>query len=150
MSLGRRYFLCTRNSLNNIRCYCVRLDESGEVVQIHFSTRFRDSFCRQSLEDVEPLYQALRKFSTLLYDPQNLVEMQLKTGKNSTYSPLSVKCSLCRAFVPFTVMSQIFIMARREYACKAIIFCRGFFFLRTFFSEVTAQSTTILSDMRQI
>lgn len=57
-----------------------RLDESGEVVQIHYSTRYRDSFCRQSLEDVEPLYRALKTFSTLIYDPRNLVEMQLKAG----------------------------------------------------------------------
>ena len=61
-------------------CYCVRLDEAGEVVQIHYSTRFRDTFCRQSLENVEPLYRALKMFAGLIYDPQNLVEMQLKTG----------------------------------------------------------------------
>ena len=77
--------LMHRDSLNNSRCHCVRLDESGEVVQIHYSTRFRDTFCRQPLEDVEPLYQALRTFSALLYDEQNIVEMQLKTGANSVF-----------------------------------------------------------------
>ena len=53
------------------------------MVQIHYSTRFRDTFCRQSLENVEPLYRALKTFSALIYDPQNLVEMQLKTGTDS-------------------------------------------------------------------
>jgi len=53
------------------------------VVQIHYSTRFRDTFCRQSLENVEPLYRALKTFSALIYDPRNLVEMQLKTGTDS-------------------------------------------------------------------
>jgi len=67
-------------------CDCVRLDETGEVVQIHYSTRFRDSFCRQSLENVEPLYRALKTFSGLIYDPQNLVEMQLKAGINAPFS----------------------------------------------------------------
>jgi len=62
---------------------CVRLDESGEVVQIHYSTRYRDTFCRQSLDNVEPLYRALRTFSGLIYDPQNLVEMKLKAGMNA-------------------------------------------------------------------
>jgi len=64
---------------------CVRLDESGEVVQIHYNTRFRDTFCRQSLENVEPLYRALKTFSGLIYDPQNVVEMQLKAGANFFY-----------------------------------------------------------------
>jgi len=82
--LGRKYFWCIHKLWNKSYCYCVRLDETGEVVQIHYSTRFRDSFCRQSLENVEPLYKALKTFSTLLYDPHNVVEIQLKTGTNFT------------------------------------------------------------------
>jgi len=61
---------------------CVRLDENGDVVQIHYSTRFRDTFCRQSLENVEPLYRALKTFTGLIYDEQNLVEMHLEPGVN--------------------------------------------------------------------
>ena len=55
-------------------------------MQIHYSTRFRDTFCRQSLEDVEPLYRALKTFAGLIYDPRNLVEMQLKAGANSLFT----------------------------------------------------------------
>lgn len=79
-SVKMDFFSIGHDAIMMSRHPTIKLDEAGEVVQIHYSTRFRDTFCRQSLEDVEPLYRALKTFAGLIYDPQNLVEMQLKTG----------------------------------------------------------------------
>jgi gamma-butyrobetaine dioxygenase len=55
----------------------IKLDVHGDIVQIHYSTRHRDSFTRLSLDEVEPVYKALKSFSELLYDKENIVEIQL-------------------------------------------------------------------------
>lgn len=70
----------SHNSLLMSRHPTIKLDDSGEVIQIHYSTRSRDTFSRLPLDEVEPLYRALKTFAGLLYDPQNLMELQLKTG----------------------------------------------------------------------
>jgi len=61
---------------------CSRLNENGEVAQIAYSTHGRDSFMQLPLEDVEPFYEALKRFTDLLYDPANVFEIKLKAGKS--------------------------------------------------------------------
>lgn len=56
----------------------IKLDEAGDIVQINYSTRHRDTYSRQPPEEVEPLYRALKSFASLLYDQQNLVEIKLQ------------------------------------------------------------------------
>jgi len=56
----------------------IKLDEAGDIVQINYSTRHRDSFSRLAAEEVEPIYKALKSFASLLYEQQNLVEIKLQ------------------------------------------------------------------------
>jgi gamma-butyrobetaine dioxygenase len=74
------FFGSGHNSILISRHPTIKLDEAGEVIQIHYSTRSRDTFMHLSIDEVEPMYHALKQFASLLFDPNNVVEMQLKTG----------------------------------------------------------------------
>ena len=59
-----------------------RHDEKGKLECITFSNHGRDSYLNLPVEQIKPFYRALKTYNDLLYDPENVVQIKLKEGKN--------------------------------------------------------------------
>ncbi|XP_074649433.1 gamma-butyrobetaine dioxygenase-like [Tubulanus polymorphus] len=55
-------------------------DNEGNVKGVCYNNQVRDTFMNLPIEDVQPLYEALRKFDDIMYDPNNHVKHTLKAG----------------------------------------------------------------------
>ncbi|XP_074649435.1 gamma-butyrobetaine dioxygenase-like [Tubulanus polymorphus] len=65
-------------------------DIEGKVKGVCFNNQSRDSYLNLPIEDVQPLYDALKLLENIMYDPQNIVNHTLKPGEIVVFDNLRV------------------------------------------------------------
>jgi len=62
-----------------------RHSESGKITRIVYSNQQLSSRLPIELQDVKPLYSALKLFTNICYDPKNLMRFKLNEGEDRTF-----------------------------------------------------------------
>ena len=63
---------------------CFRLNKAGEISQIDYSNHIRDTALNVPLEQVIPLFAAMKSWDERLYHEDNCITYKLKPGECHT------------------------------------------------------------------
>ena len=58
----------------------LRLDDEGTIQSVNYNNQMRSQFLNLPLNEVQPLYNALKLFDDLCYDNEYLINLKLKPG----------------------------------------------------------------------